>query len=90
MFRITGTRGEIVIDARVLLCDGSNRKGTPLEPDLPQGYLLSYTGEFADFASAILRGTTPAARAEYSLGELRTALAMERSGRSKRWERVWD
>jgi predicted dehydrogenase len=90
MFRVTGTRGEIVIDARVLLCDGSNRKGTPLEPDLPQGYLLSYTGEFADFAGAILRGTTPAAPAEYSLGELRTALAMERSARSRRWEKIWD
>ena len=90
MFRITGTRGEIVVDARVLLCDESNRRGAPLEPDVPQGYLLSYTGELADFANAILRGTTPVASAEYSLGELRTALAMARSARSKSWERVWD
>jgi len=47
-------------------------------------------GAISEFASAIQRGTTLAAPPEYALGELRTALAMERSARSKRWEPVWD
>ena len=58
--------------------------------DGPQGYMVSYQGQIADFANAVLNGEPPAARAEFSLGELRTALAMARSPRTRRWEKVWD
>jgi hypothetical protein len=37
----------------------------------------------------VLDGTTPAAPPEYSLGEMRTALALYASVKSGRWEKVW-
>jgi predicted dehydrogenase len=43
----------------------------------------------ADFASAVLHGTPPAAPPAYALGELRLALAMYRSAETQRWEKVW-
>lgn len=90
VFRITGTKGEILIGLMdITLVDENNYAGVRVGADVPQGYLLSYEGEFRDFASAALRGTKPAATAEYALGELRTALAMERSAETKRWEKVW-
>ena len=90
IFRITGTEGEITIAAGVTLYDAENRRGRKLREDVPQGYMVSYQGQIADFASAVLDGTAPAATAEFSLGELRTALAMERSAQTRRWEKVWD
>lgn len=90
VFRITGTKGEILIGLMdITLVDENNYGGVRVGADVPQGYLLSYEGEFRDFASAALRGTKPAATAEFALGELRTALAMERSAQTKRWEKVW-
>lgn len=90
LFRITGTRGEILIGTRVVLVDDEHRTGVAARPEVPQGYLRSYTGEFRDFAGAVLHGSPLAAGPEVSLGELRTALAMERSARSRRWEKVWE
>ena len=52
--------------------------------------MVSYVGQMRDFANAILHDQPLAAEAEYSLGELRTALAMERSAETRRWEKVWD
>ena len=90
VFRITGTRGEIVIGlVDVTLYNAEHFQGVRVGADVPQGYFLSYEGQFRDFASAVLRCTPLAATAEYALGELRTALAMERSARTKRWEKVW-
>jgi predicted dehydrogenase len=89
LFRVTGTKGELVIEGigRVKLYDGTEPRGTVVG----QGnYLQSYEGELADFAAVVLDGTTPAATAEHSLGELRAALAMYRSAESNRWERVWE
>ncbi len=88
LFRITGTRGELVIEGigRVRLHDGTEPRGEVVG----QGnYLQSYDGELADFAAAVLDGTTPSAGPEVSLGELRAALAMYRSAETKRWEPVW-
>ena len=51
--------------------------------------MLSYRGQFTDFANATLRGEPLAAGPEVALGELYTALAMERSAKSGRWEKVW-
>jgi predicted dehydrogenase len=91
MFRITGTRGEIVIDGtmggRLVLYDAEHQNGRKEEP---RGYLESYAPEFEDFTRAVLDGRPLAAGPEQALGELRTALAMYRSAETGRWERVWD
>jgi len=89
MFRISGTKGEILIGMRVVLYDAEHPQGIRVREDEPQGYLLSYAGQFRDFARGALHGTPLAAGPEESLGELRTALAMERSAASGRWEKVW-
>lgn len=89
LFRITGTRGELVIEGigRVKLYDGTEPRGEVVG----QGnYLQSYEGELADFAAAVLDGTDLAAGPEFALGELRCALAMYRSAETSRWERVWE
>ena len=90
LFRITGSAGEITIDGlgRVLVYDGADRKGRPAAE--PQGYMKSYGGELGDFERAVLDGAPLAAGPEEALGELRAALAMYRSARSGRWEKVWD
>jgi predicted dehydrogenase len=90
IFRITGREGEITIGAGVTLYDAANRRGQKLDENRPQGYMASYQGQIADFARAIASGEPLAASAEYSLGEVRTALAMARSAKTKRWEKVWD
>ena len=90
LFRITGTDGEITLGARVKLYDADHRGGTVVREDEPQGYLLSYAGQFGDFARAVLDGKPLEAGPEVAVGELRTALAMERSAESLRWEKVWD
>jgi predicted dehydrogenase len=90
IFRISGTRGEILIGAGVVLYDEANPRGRRVDEGEPQGYMLSYTGQFRDFAAAALHGSALAAGPEESLGELRTALAMERSASSRRWEKVWE
>ena len=102
LFRITGTEGELVIpgpdrvDAEHRLQDAELRLHDADHPDgvvvlsVPRGRGDSYGHELADFAAAVLDGATPAATAAFSIGELRTALALYRSTRSERWEPVWD
>ena len=87
-FQLTGTTGEIVIDAtEVRLIGPQGGAGTAMGES---AYLKSYEGEWRDFESAALDGTALAASAEYGLGELRAALAMYRSAASRQWERVWN
>ncbi len=88
LFTVTGTRGELTVEPSgwVKLWDGTDPKGTRVGE--AGGYLRSYEGELADFASAVLDGTAPAATAEHARGELRLALAMYRSAETKRWEKV--
>lgn len=88
LFQVTGSRGEIVVDVlgRVKLYDGSDPRGTVVGQG---GYLQSYEGQLARFEAAVLDGVEPAVGPEYSLGELRGALAMVRSAASGRWETVW-
>ena len=90
LFRVTGTRGEITVEGSgwVKLWDGADPRGTRVGEQ--GGYLASYEGEWRDFVSAITQGTTPAATADYAVGELRLALAMYRSATSGRWEKVWE
>ena len=88
MFRITGSEGEITIGMKVMLYNEQNRRGVAAQEETPQGYMLSYRAQFRDFANAALRGEALAAGPEFSLGELYTALALERSAQSGRWEKV--
>lgn len=89
MFRITGTRGELTVGLDVKLYDREHRAGRVLQPEVPQGYMRSYAGQLRAFARAALEGRPLEAGPDASLGELRTALAMERSAESGRWEPVW-
>jgi predicted dehydrogenase len=85
-FELTGTAGEIVIDAtHVRLFPASGGAGTVAGES---AYLESYAGEWRDFEAAVLDGTPLAAPPRAALGELRAALAMYRSAASGRWERV--
>jgi UDP-N-acetyl-2-amino-2-deoxyglucuronate dehydrogenase len=91
-WRVTGTRGELVIDGGfeggLHLFDPDHRQGVLVQP--PQGYARSFGPELADFAAAVLDGKPLEAGPEQSLGELRAALAIYRSAESKRWEKVWE
>jgi UDP-N-acetyl-2-amino-2-deoxyglucuronate dehydrogenase len=95
-FRITGSLGEIVVQGGrgggVLFFDRHTPQGRDLTPDLlPLGKNrgAAFGLELDDFCHAVLDGRPPAAGPEVSLGELRTALAMYRSARTQRWEKVW-
>ncbi len=92
-FRITGAKGELVVehgrDGRLLLFDTAHPGGTTIMNTFP-GKADSYGVELHDFSLAVLDGKPLAAAPAFSLGELRTALAMYRSMASRRWEKVWD
>ena len=91
-FRVTGTAGELVIEhgpeGRLLLTNAEHPQGKAVMPAQP-GKAASYGVELHDFSLAVLHGRPLAATPEFSLGELRTALAMYRSTESGRWEKVW-
>jgi predicted dehydrogenase len=88
LFRVTGTRGEITVEGSgwVKLWDGREPRGMKVGEQ--GGYLRSYEHQLADFASAVLDGTAPAAPAATAVGELRLALAMYRSAANRSWEKV--
>jgi predicted dehydrogenase len=88
-FRVTGTTGELTVDAlgSLKLYDAQSPGGRELGGG--EGYMASYVGEHRDFSSAVLHGTPLAAGPREALGELRAALAMYRSAESGRWEKVW-
>ena len=92
-FRITGTTGELVLEkgsqGRLLHYDKAHPEGKVILNNKQEGRRASFGYELQDFAKAVLYGTPLAAGPEYSLGELRTALAIYRSTESKQWEKVW-
>ena len=92
-FRVIGTQADLLIErglqGRVLLFDKSHPDGEVLITNKWEGRHASFGYELADFAQAIRSGTPLAAPPEYSLGELRTALAIYRSAASRQWEQVW-
>ena len=92
-FRVTGTGGEIVIErgpsGRVLLYNKEYPTGQVLMTK-QDGRWASFGYELHDFSEAVLRGKNLEAGPAYSLGELRTALAIYRSAASRQWESVWD
>jgi len=91
-FRITGTTGEIIIehgsDGRLILFNDAHPQGAPVMEAF-RGKVDSYGFEINDFSLAVLESKALEAPPEYSLGELRTALAMYRSVESRNWEKVW-
>lgn len=91
-FRITGTAGELVIEhgreGRLLLFDAAHPEGETVMQTFP-GKVDSYGTELHDFSLAVLDGKPLEAAPEFSLGEMRTALAMYRSTTTTRWEPVW-
>jgi predicted dehydrogenase len=87
-FQLTGASGEIVIDAVDVRLYGAS--GGVGEVVGKSDYLGSYAGEWGNFEASVLDGASLAASPEYSLGELRAALAMYRSAASGRWERVFE
>lgn len=92
-FRITGTAGEIIIEhgreGRLLLFDQANPDGKEVMRAFP-GKVDSFGAELHDFSLAVLDGKPLEAEPAFSLGEMRTALALYRSIASRRWEKVWD
>ena len=90
-FSILGTAGTIVIEhGREGRCLLYNREAPEGRDVLPDGKRRrdAFGLELADFAQAVHEGTSLAATAEDSLGELRTVLAMYRSAKSRQWEPV--
>jgi predicted dehydrogenase len=87
-FRITGTRAEIIIErgpqGRVLLFNEQHPQGHVLMLKNP-GRSQAFGLELLDFERAVLDDKTPDASPEYSLGELRTALAVAHSAASGQW-----
>ena len=91
--RITGTGGELISErgreGGMTLYNGQHPDGLRVADGFP-GRADAYGFELHDFSQVVLDGKEPAATPAHSLGEFRTAQAMYRSARSKRWEKVWD
>ncbi len=92
-WRVTGTRGELLIEGglkggALYIYDRDNPEGKLVQE--PLGYPQSFGPELADFAAAVLDGKPLEAGPEESLGELRLALAIYRSAETHQWEKVWD
>ena len=92
LFRVTGTEGELLItggrEGVLTLFNSSFPKGEIIMSGVA-GRKNSYGEEIKNFCEVILDGTDMAASPEFSLGELRTALALYASIKSGRWEKVW-
>lgn len=92
-FRVTGTLGELVIQewgaGNLVLFDQAHPDGEVIMSTHQGHGTDSFGYELHDFSRAVLEGKPLAASPEYSLGDLRTALAIYRSAASKQWEQVW-
>ena len=86
-FRVTGTLGELVIGVGgfgVTLFNQEFPEGKKVLED--HGYISSFRHQFDDFYQCVKTpGRQPVVSAEFSLGEMKTAFAMERSDREGRW-----
>jgi predicted dehydrogenase len=91
-FRITGEKGELLIEkgtnGRLIYFDTTCPNGEILYQGKEAGRAASFGYELQDFAEAVLNGKKLEANAEYSLGELRTALAIYKSAETKNWQPV--
>lgn len=91
-FRITGSDGEIVLErgreGRLMVYNHEHPSGYAVMNSY-DGKVDSYGEELRDFSKAVLDGQQMAATPEFAMGELRTALAMYRSEKTKTWEKVW-
>jgi UDP-N-acetyl-2-amino-2-deoxyglucuronate dehydrogenase len=90
-FQVTGTKGELVVEALgdVVLWDGT--PGTELTGTAVSrgNYMHSYGNQIRAFEATVLDGAEYPVPPEYALGELRLAHALYRSAQSRQWEPVW-
>jgi len=90
-FKITGSKGEIVIDDKgIQLFNAKNPNGTSVLDPAECGYIKSFEAEMLDFANGVVLGRKLQADAKFAVGELRTALAIYSSNEQKRWVKVWE
>ena len=86
-FRITGSDGELVLGKGgfgVYLFNQNFPEGKKVLED--HGYLSSFYHQFDDFYQCVKKpGRDPSANAEFSIGEMKTALAMEKSDLEGQW-----
>jgi predicted dehydrogenase len=90
-FQVTGTKGELVVEALgdVVLWNGS--PGTELTGEVVArgNYMHSYGAQIQAFEAAVLDGADYPVTPECALGELLAAHALTRSAASGHWEPVW-
>ena len=93
-FRGTGAKGELVIEkggnGSLIRYDRDHPGGEIIQSKHPGRGAPSFGYELHDFSLSILEGKNLEAGPEYSLGELRTALAIYRSAQTGQWEKVWN
>ena len=93
-FRITGAQGELVIEkgknGRLVRYTREHPDGEVILDNKNEGRNAAFGYELLDFQRAVLEGKPTETTIEYSMGELRTALAIYRSAESRQWEKVWD
>lgn len=93
-FRITGAQGELVIEkgknGRLVRYTGEHPDGEVILDNKNEGRNAAFGYELLDFQRAVLDGKPTETTIEYSMGELRTALAIYRSAESRQWEKVWE
>ena len=92
-FRITGAHGELVVEkgrhGRLVRYTKEHPDGEVILDDKHPGRSGAFGLELQEFSSAVLDARPLQSTPEYSLGELRTALAIYRSAESRQWEKVW-
>ncbi len=93
-FRITGAQGELVIEkgknGRLVRYTSEHPDGEVILDNKNEGRNAAFGYELLDFQRAVLAGKPTETTIEYSMGEVRTALAIYRSAESRRWEKVWE
>ena len=86
MRRASEAVGEIVVGPEgngVYIFDQERPEGVQVLNE--HGYINSFYHQFHDFYSCVSAGKSPDASAEYALGEMKVALAMERSNSERTW-----
>ena len=89
-FQVTGTEGELVVEAlgEVVLWDGT--PGTELTGTVVSRGNYMHSTATRSGPSRRPSSTTPIPHhPEYALGELRAAQALYRSAETRQWEPVW-
>ena len=91
-FCVQGSAGELVIDGFSGGCHlhtASGEAGSPASRTLcHEGWDVGYRGEYADFAAAVLDGSSTLGGAEEAIADLRVVCAMMRATEADGWVEV--